>query len=70
MSVKSRRQGNGIDLLVVRELTGGMYFGQPKNTETLEDGQLRAVDTMVYSTSEIERIAHVISRVHSSAASI
>ena len=36
-----------------------MYFGQPKNTETLEDGQLRAVDTMVYSTSEIERIAHV-----------
>jgi 3-isopropylmalate dehydrogenase len=57
--LKAERQGDGIDLLVVRELTGGMYFGQPKNTETLENGQQRAVDTMVYSTSEIERIAHV-----------
>ncbi len=53
------RQGDGIDILVVRELTGGMYFGQPKKTETLPDGQQRAVDTMVYTTSEIERIAHV-----------
>jgi 3-isopropylmalate dehydrogenase len=53
------RQGNGIDILVVRELTGGMYFGQPKKTEDLGNGQQRAVDTMVYTTSEIERIAHV-----------
>ena len=53
------RQGNGIDILVVRELTGGMYFGQPKKTETLADGQQRAIDTMVYTTSEIERIARV-----------
>jgi 3-isopropylmalate dehydrogenase len=53
------RQGDGIDILVVRELTGGMYFGQPKKTETLADGQQRAIDTMVYTTSEIERIAHV-----------
>src|ERR1043165_2424044 len=53
------RQGNGIDILVVRELTGGMYFGQPKKTEDLGNGQHRAVDTMVYTTPEIERIAHV-----------
>ena len=53
------RQGNGLDILVVRELTGGMYFGQPKKTEDLGNGQQRAIDTMVYTTSEIERIAHV-----------
>jgi len=52
------RQGDGIDILVVRELTGGMYFGQPKKTEPFEGGQ-RAIDTMVYTTPEIERIAHV-----------
>ena len=56
------RQGNGIDILVVRELTGGMYFGQPKKTEDLGNGQQRATDTMVYTTSEIERIAHVAFR--------
>ncbi len=53
------RQGNGIDILVVRELTGGMYFGQPKKTEDLGGGQFRAIDTMVYTTPEIERIARV-----------
>ncbi|HEU5397204.1 MAG TPA: 3-isopropylmalate dehydrogenase [Verrucomicrobiae bacterium] len=53
------RQGDGIDILVVRELTGGMYFGQPKKTEDLGGGQFRAIDTMVYTTPEIERIAHV-----------
>jgi 3-isopropylmalate dehydrogenase len=53
------RQGNGIDILVVRELTGGMYFGQPKKIEDLGNGQQRAIDTMVYTTQEIERIAHV-----------
>ena len=53
------RQGDGIDILVVRELTGGMYFGQPKKTEDLGGGQQRAIDTMVYTTPEIERIAHV-----------
>ncbi len=53
------RQGEGIDILVVRELTGGMYFGQPKTTEDLGAGQRRAIDTMVYTTAEIERIAHV-----------
>jgi 3-isopropylmalate dehydrogenase len=56
------RQGDGIDILVVRELTGGMYFGQPKKTEDLGGGQFRAIDTMVYTTAEIERIAHVAFR--------
>jgi 3-isopropylmalate dehydrogenase len=56
------RQGNGIDILVVRELTGGMYFGQPKKTEDLGNGQRQAIDTMVYTTAEIERIAHVAFR--------
>jgi 3-isopropylmalate dehydrogenase len=55
------RQGGGIDILVVRELTGGMYFGQPKKTETIPGGH-RAIDTMVYTTPEIERIAHVAFR--------
>src|SRR5262245_42763105 len=52
------RQGDGIDLLVVRELTAGLYFGRPKSTEEIPGGR-RAVDTMVYTTGEIERIAHV-----------
>jgi 3-isopropylmalate dehydrogenase len=56
--LKPERQGEGIDILVVRELTGGMYFGQPKKTEEIPGGQ-RAIDTMVYTTPEIERIAHV-----------
>ena len=57
--LRADRQGDGIDILVVRELTGGMYFGQPKKTEDLGNGQQRAIDTMVYTTAEIERIAHV-----------
>ena len=61
--LSAERQGGGIDILVVRELTGGMYFGQPKKTEQISgSGQekiLRAIDTMVYTTPEIERIAHV-----------
>jgi 3-isopropylmalate dehydrogenase len=62
--LRPERQGDGIDILVVRELTGGMYFGQPKTTEEVVDAKttaryLRAIDTMVYTTPEIERIAHV-----------
>ena len=57
--LRPERQGGGIDVLVVRELTGGMYFGQPKKTETISPGVRRAIDTMVYTTPEIERIAHV-----------
>jgi 3-isopropylmalate dehydrogenase len=49
----------GLDIVIVRELTGGVYFGEPKEIVTLENGQKRAVDTQVYTTGEIERIARV-----------
>jgi 3-isopropylmalate dehydrogenase len=57
--LRPERQGDGLDILVVRELTGGLYFGQPKRTEELSPGIQRATDSMVYTTNEIERIAHV-----------
>ncbi|MBK9991111.1 MAG: 3-isopropylmalate dehydrogenase [Verrucomicrobia bacterium] len=57
--LKTERIPNGIDIVCIRELTGGIYFGQPKNTITLENGEEQAVDTMVYKTSEIQRIAEV-----------
>src|SRR5450432_1031765 len=49
----------GLDILIVRELTGGVYFGEPKEITSLPNGEKRAVDTQVYTTSEIERIARV-----------
>jgi 3-isopropylmalate dehydrogenase len=49
----------GLDFLIVRELTGGVYFGQPRFIEDLPGGGRRAVDTQVYTTMEIERIARV-----------
>ncbi len=49
----------GLDILILRELTGGTYFGEPKEIVTLENGQRRGVDTTVYTTGEIERIARV-----------
>jgi 3-isopropylmalate dehydrogenase len=49
---------HGFDILVARELTGGIYFGKPKETVTIPGGE-RAVDTLVYETFEIERITHV-----------
>lgn len=48
----------GVDLIVVRELTGGIYFGQPR-----VEGTERAVDTMVYTRAEVERIAHLAFRI-------
>ena len=51
----------GFDVLCVRELTGGLYFGQPKFSRE-ENGDVVAVDTMIYHRSEIERIAHVAFR--------
>ncbi|HEY0798664.1 MAG TPA: 3-isopropylmalate dehydrogenase [Candidatus Baltobacteraceae bacterium] len=48
----------GLDLLVVRETTSGLYFGTPKHT-VIEDGVETAIDTMVYRRPEIERVAHV-----------
>ena len=49
----------GLDIMIVRELTGGVYFGEPKTITDIGNGQKRAVDTQVYDTYEIERIARV-----------
>ena len=49
----------GLDILIVRELTGGIYFGQPRETKVLENGERMAYDTLPYSESEIRRIAKV-----------
>ena len=49
----------GLDIMIVRELTGGVYFGEPRGIETLDDGQRRGIDTQVYTTSEIERVSRV-----------
>ena len=47
-----------LDIMIVRELTGGIYFGEPRGIRTLEDGQREGFNTLVYKESEIERIAH------------
>jgi len=49
----------GTDLMVIRELTGGLYYGEPRGVERFADGGARAVNTMVYTTREIERVARV-----------
>ena len=49
----------GLDILLVRELIGGIYFGEPRGIEILPDGQRRGVNTQVYTTSEIHRVARV-----------
>jgi len=49
----------GLDILIVRELTGGIYFGQPRGVEVLADGQRRGYNTLVYTSSEVERIGRV-----------
>lgn len=49
----------GLDLMIVRESTGGIYFGEPRGIETLPDGRKRGINTEVYTTDEIERVARV-----------
>ncbi len=49
----------GLDIMILRELTGGVYFGEPKTITDLGNGQKRAIDTQVYDTYEIERISRV-----------
>ena len=58
-STLKREHIEGLDILILRELTGGTYFGEPKEIVTLENGERRAVDTTLYTTHEIERIARV-----------
>jgi len=58
-STLKREVVEGLDLMIVRELTGGVYFGQPRGVESLPDGQKRGVDTQVYTTLEIERVSRV-----------
>ena len=49
----------GLDILILRELTGGIYFGEPRGIEELGDGERRGVNTEVYTTSEVERVGRV-----------
>ncbi len=49
----------GLDIMIVREATGGIYFGEPRGIETLVDGNRRGINTEVYTTNEIERVARV-----------
>ncbi|OHC73546.1 MAG: 3-isopropylmalate dehydrogenase [Rhodospirillales bacterium RIFCSPLOWO2_12_FULL_58_28] len=49
----------GLDIMIVRELTGGIYFGEPRGVEDLSGGGRKGYNTLVYTTGEIERIAHV-----------
>ncbi|MGZ6038317.1 MAG: 3-isopropylmalate dehydrogenase, partial [Phenylobacterium sp.] len=58
-STLKREVVEGLDLMIVRELTGGVYFGKPRGIEDLPGGGRRGVDTQVYTTFEIERIARV-----------
>jgi 3-isopropylmalate dehydrogenase len=50
---------SGLDILIVRELTGGIYFGEPRGVETLPDGTKRGYNTLLYTTPEVERIVRV-----------
>ena len=58
-STLKREVVEGLDLLVIRELTGGIYFGEPRGVDTLKDGTRRGFNTLVYTEPEIERIARI-----------
>ena len=58
-STLKREVIQGLDLMIVRESTGGIYFGEPRGVETLPDGRKRGINTEVYATDEIERVARV-----------
>jgi 3-isopropylmalate dehydrogenase len=58
-SALKRELVEGLDILIVRELTGGVYFGEPRGIEQLANGERRGVDTQVYTSSEIRRVAAV-----------
>ncbi len=61
-STLKREVIEGLDLLILRELTGDIYFGEPRGERVTASGERQAFNTMVYSESEVERIAHVAFR--------
>lgn len=61
--LRKERVSQGIDIVCVRELTGGLYFGQPKETQIMPDGDTQAIDTLVYKKSEIQRITETAIRI-------
>ncbi len=50
---------SGLDIMIVRELTGGIYFGEPRGIEPIENGERKGINTHTYTTSEIQRVARV-----------
>ena len=58
-SALKRELVEGLDIMIVRELTSGVYFGTPRGVETLPDGQRRGFDTQTYTSSEVRRVARV-----------
>lgn len=54
---------SGLDIMIVRELTGGIYFGEPRGVRTLDNGERQGYNTLVYTESEIRRIAHSAFRI-------
>jgi len=58
-STLKREVVSGLDIMIVRELTGGIYFGEPKGIDILPDGSRKGYNTLVYTTPEVERIARV-----------
>ncbi|MGD0961651.1 MAG: 3-isopropylmalate dehydrogenase, partial [Methylomonas sp.] len=54
---------SGLDLMIVRELTGGIYFGEPRGIATLENNEKRGINTKIYTESEIRRVAHSAFRI-------
>src|SRR5207237_6684359 len=56
-SPRKREVVEGTDIMVIRELTGGLYFGEPRGREEFADGGARAVNTMAYTSREVERVA-------------
>lgn len=58
-STLKREIVSGLDIMIVRELTSGVYFGEPRGRKTFPDGQIKAFDTQIYSESEINRVAKV-----------
>ena len=58
-STLKREVIEGVDMMIVRELNGGIYYGEPRGIETLPDGRRRGVNTQVYTSDEVERVARV-----------